>query len=86
MSLKQFKIGKLVSGEWIGDEAVLGINMVAGFTYKAETNIVALQISIEDFHQKIPKDWLETMQYVSNHKREFIAKRMVDITATSQNV
>lgn len=85
-SLKQFNIGKLIAGEWIGDEAVLALKKTSDFTYKAETRVLCLEISIEDFKTKLPKECLEQLKLMGLQKRKFFTMRMIDITATSKRV
>lgn len=82
-TFKQFKLGLLTKGEWIGEEIVIYRDDPMPFTVIAQSKTIALEISKEDFFSKLPKDYLMQLKEVVDHKQHWFVRRMKDITTTS---
>ncbi|CDW74973.1 UNKNOWN [Stylonychia lemnae] len=85
-SLKTFKLGLITRGEWIGEEVVNNKENTHPFTVIAQSQVTLLEISKEDFFNRMPKEYIQQLKDIFLEKKLFLAQRMHEITEISHQV
>ena len=81
-----FPISTVSKNQWIGEECIFTNSNKLGYSIKTTSAVKVLEIGLQDFKDRVPKEFCEQLEQITLKKQYLKLERMRDIIKTSTSL